>query len=204
MSDDTTTTASAESTTDTSHPEAQPSQAEAQTGQGQTAETTETSQEQSKGSYTITVPEGMVLNEPLMAAVTPILQEMKMNNEQVQTLSDAFSKVQQTMDIEKAKVAEQAFQEQTATWQQEVKADKELGGTKYDENLAIASQALKQFGSPEFKQILEETGLGSNKEVIRAFFHIGKELSEGRMIPGDTTGGEKVPLANRLFPTMAH
>ena len=205
MSENTLMTAPAEtqtSTTETSHPQAQPSQAEAQTGQGQTAETTTTSQEPSKDSYTITVPEGMVLNESLMTALTPILQEMNMNNEQVQTLSDAWSKVQQTTDTENVKATEQAFQEQIVTWQQEVKADTELGGLKYDENLAIANQALKQFGSSEFKQILEDTGLGNNKEVIRTFFHIGKELSEGRMISGEGSGGDGLSLARKIFTTM--
>ena len=202
MSNDTTATAPAESTTETSHPQAQPSQAEAQTGQGQTAETTETSQEQSKDSYTITVPEGMVLNESLMKSVTPMFHEMGLDNEQVQRLSDAYSEVQKITDVENGKVTEQAFQEQVATWQQEVKADKELGGAKYDENLTIANTALKQFTTPEYRQRLEETGEGNYKETIRAWYKVGKELSEGRMISGQAAAGETLSLARKIFTTM--
>jgi len=190
---------------ETSQPAVQPDAAETATVQGDKDQTTTEGEKEAgdtKASpYPITVPEGMVVNESLMEAVTPIFQEMGLEPEQVQTLADAYSQV----ELARAKADEQAHLEQMTTWQDEVKADPEIGGAKFDEHLGMANQALKQFGSPELIQLLDETGMGNNKEVIRAFMKVGKELSEGSMVPGGEAGSAKPTLdqvARQMFPTM--
>ncbi len=184
----------------TSDPAATPA---ANTGDGETAAAA--TGEEGEGTvappspYPVTVPEGMVLNEALMTAVTPILQKMNLNLEQVQELSDAVSQAEAAKEEAKKKEDAQAFLDQAKTWQEEVKTDKELGGQKYTENLAMANQALKQFGSPELITLLTETGLGNHKEVVRAFHNVGKQLLEGAIVPGNPTGGENETLADRLY-----
>jgi len=193
VSDATTTTPETSHPTDQAAPESP-----AEQGQPAEGEATDTG-EGEQGPYTITVPEGMVLNESLMKAVTPIFQEMGLSQEQAQTLADAYSQV----ELEREKHAEREQLEQIATWQEEVKADPDLGGAKFTERLGVANQALKQFGNEALTQILDETGLGNNKEVIRAFYKIGKQLGEGQMATGQSPGDQgKSPLENRLYPSM--
>lgn len=87
-------------------------------------------------------------------------------------------------------VAKQEASIQTVldTWENESKADEEIGGAKFDENVAVAMKAVDRFGGPQLKSALEETGLGSHPEVIRAFFKVGKAMSDDAMF---TSGNEK-------------
>lgn len=87
-------------------------------------------------------------------------------------------------------------------WQEQAKADKEFGGDKFDENLAVAKRALEKFGTPEFNAYLNATGLGNHPELIRAFYRAGKAISEDGFVPGrgGQQGGDS--LAQRMFPTM--
>ena len=82
-----------------------------------------------------------------------------------------------------------------------MKVDKEIGGEKFTENLALARKALESFGTPELQDVLNMTGLGNHPEVIRAFYKAGKAISEDRFIPGTPKGAE-MDMAKRMFPTM--
>ena len=68
--------------------------------------------------------------------------------------------------------------------QESARADKEFGGEKLDENLAIAKTALDKFATPEFTKLLNDTGLGNHPEVLRVFVRAGKAISPDSVIPG--------------------
>ena len=89
------------------------------------------------------------------------------------------------------------------SWAESVKTDKEIGGEKLAENLAVAKRAVDTFGSPALKELLTPTGLGNPPEVVKAFFKAGKAISED----GFVRGAPKAPatesdLAKSLFPSM--
>lgn len=75
-------------------------------------------------------------------------------------------------------------------WINGTKADKEFGGDKLPENLAIARKGMEKFGSPELRTLLDESGLGNHPEVIRVFFRVGKTISEDGFV-----GGKAAPAA---------
>ncbi len=53
---------------------------------------------------------------------------------------------------------------------------KELGHS-YDESMALAKKAVNQFGGDEFKNFLNETGMGDDPRFVKAFIKIGKALA---------------------------
>lgn len=112
------------------------------------------------------------------------------------------------------KAAELATQQDKATvteqqneWINQVKVDKEFGGSALNANLAIAKKALDTWGGEALKDVLNTTGLGNHPEVIRFFYRAGKALSEdGFQRGGEGTGrqvGTFEQAAAALFPTMA-
>ena len=54
-------------------------------------------------------------------------------------------------------------------------------GNAYDQKLATAHRAVREFGGEELAAALDETGLGNNQQMIKAFAAIGEKIS------GDTT-----------------
>ena len=76
-------------------------------------------------------------------------------------------------------------------WETAVKADSELGGERHDEVMGTAAQALKTFGTPELHSFLLESRLGSNPEVVRLLYRVGKAISQDGVTPGRATPGTK-------------
>ena len=77
-----------------------------------------------------------------------------------------------------------ALQAMTSEWAETSKADKEFGGEKLGENLAIAKTALDKFATPEFTKLLNDTGLGNHPEVLRVFYRAGKAISADTVVTG--------------------
>lgn len=102
-------------------------------------------------------------------------------------------------------MAEQQAAQHTAMvegWTNASKADKEFGGDKLDENLAIAQKAMQTLGTPELLSFLNESGLGNHPELIRAFYKAGMKISEDNIvIPGGSVTGFD-SAAKKMFPTM--
>ena len=90
-----------------------------------------------------------------------------------QRLHDAY--VQRMMDSQSNAVLDQ--QRELEDWKNEIKKEY---GTAYDEKVGMARRAVRAFGSEELSNLLDNSGLGSHPEMIRAFAKIGAELSTGQ------------------------
>ena len=62
-------------------------------------------------------------------------------------------------------------------------------GSAYDLNVTHARAALAEFASPELVEYLEQTKLGNNVEMIKAFFNVRKAMIGDAGIVGDGTAG---------------
>jgi hypothetical protein len=144
-------------------------------------------------SYTFAAPEGVTLDTAAVEEFSAIAKELGLEQGKAQAIADVAVKMQQ-----RQAEAQQAL---VTSWVEQVKVDKEIGGDKFAENLAVARKALETFGTPELQDVLNMTGLGNHPEVIRAFYKAGKAISEDRFIPGSPKGPE-MDLAKRMFPTM--
>jgi hypothetical protein len=78
----------------------------------------------------------------------------------------------------------------------ELKADKDLGGTKFDATVAAANKGLREFlkENPEAEQdavigMLLRSGYTNNKALVRAFARIGRMTDEDQPDAGGKGGG---------------
>lgn len=94
--------------------------------------------------------------------------------------------------------ADQAFTQQIETWENEAKADADIGGDKFDENMAAAKKAIDTLGSDDLKAILNESGVGSHPAVIKFVVKVGQALSESPVLKSGEGGGKK-SLVNSLY-----
>ena len=69
-------------------------------------------------------------------------------------------------------------------WANSARTDQEIGGERFQENLGVAKKAMEAYASPELRQLLNESTLGNNPEVIRLFYRVGKDMSEDRLVTG--------------------
>ena len=144
-------------------------------------------------SYELKMPEGIELDKAAAEEFSTIAKELKLDQPTAQKLADIAAKMQQRQV--------ESHQNLVQSWVEQVKADKDIGGDKLTENLGVARKALETFGSPELRDVLNATGFGNHPEVIRAFYKIGKAISEDKFVKGAPPGPE-ADLAKRMFPNM--
>lgn len=146
--------------------------------------------------YEFALPDGFQMDEAGLAAFSEFAKDLDMPQEAAQKMLEKMGPVMQQRQMA-------AIEQVQNQWTEASKSDKEFGGAKLDENLAVARKALDAFGSPELSKLLKETGLGNNPEIIRAFYRTGKAISEDSFVAG-TQGkpsGYKDP-AKSLYPNQ--
>lgn len=145
-------------------------------------------------SYELKMPDGVQLDSAAAEEFTAIAKELKLDQAAAQKLADIGAKMATRQAEAHAQLVE--------TWTEQVKADKEIGGDKLDENLGIARKAIDTFGSPELKALLNSTGMGNHPEVVKLAFKVGKAISEDRFVTGSPKGNASNDPAKKLFPNM--
>lgn len=146
------------------------------------------------------MPEGFQLQAEMTNDIKSVAKELNLTQEQAQKLADIAANRVQFANASQVEALKQA----QTQWSQDSKADKEFGGDALNENLSVAKKALDQFGTPELRNLLNESGLGNHPEIIRAFYRAGKAISEdNHFVPS----GAKVSQGQRdhakaLYPTQ--
>jgi len=150
--------------------------------------------------YEFKAPEGTAFDDAVIAEYSAVAKELGLSQVDAQKVIDKLA----------PKIAERTVAANTAAFNAfkdgllaQAKADKEFGGDKLNENLAVANKALDAYGSPELRKLLDTSGLGNHPEIIRAFLKVGKTISEDKFVPGglQPTKGEK-NAANALYPNQ--
>ena len=172
-------------------------QAEGSKADGQQAEGTKTEGEQGKPQgapekYEFKAAEGTTFDDAVIGAFSEAAKELNLSQDAAQKVLDKVAPVIQARQAEQIAVAH-------AAWADSAKADKEFGGDKLGENLAVAKKALETFGTPELRTLLNESGMGNHPEVIRAFYRAGKAISEDKFIGGKATTADAND-ARSLYP----
>ena len=143
-------------------------------------------------NYAFQFAEGLEVDPTSLDDLKTLAKDLKLPMDQAQKIADLGAKQAQRW----AEAQEQAIQNATAQWIEQVKADKEIGG---EANLAVAKTALSQFGTPELTALLNESRLGNHPEVIRFFYKVGKAIGDDAVIPGSRTTNRAADPARRMY-----
>jgi hypothetical protein len=130
--------------------------------------------------YELAMPEGFVVNADALAEAEGIFRELGLTNDAANKLVPAAVRlVEDTLAKVHAATA-QLDAERRKAWADEVMADPELGGSEenHAKVKAIAAKAIDAFAGEEFRQMVNESGLGNHPALVRAFYRVGKAIGE--------------------------
>lgn len=148
---------------------------------------------QAPESYELKMPEGVELDKAAADEFIAIAKELKLDQANAQKFADVGAKMAQRQIESHAKLVE--------SWAEQVKTDKDIGGDKLQENLAVARKAIETFGTPDLKDVLNSTGLGNHPAFVKFAYQFGKAISEDKFVTGSPKGPE-TDMAKRMFPSM--
>ena len=105
--------------------------------------------------------------------LTDVFKKAKLSQEQADILLNAYhgdiANLGQQFDNE----LQTAIVNQRNTWANQVKADSELGGQNFANTKLNIGRVMQQFGTPELKNFLNESGLGYNPDFVRFMNKVG-------------------------------
>lgn len=152
------------------------------------------------GKYTLTMPEGVQVDQELLDAVGADFKELGLTHKQAQQLADKFIEV----NTKRAEKQAEQFAETITKWGEDAKKDKEIGGANWDGSVKDARRAIDTLGTPELKNYLEITGGGNHPEIIRLFAKVGSMIKEDSPANGGAEGaGKPADPAHVLYPNDA-
>lgn len=134
-------------------------------------------------------PEGQQLDAQTVEQFAEVAKELDLSQGAAQKMLDKMAPVlaqrqaDQIADVQKQ-------------WAEQAKVDKEFGGENLQQSLGQAEGALKNYATPEFRQLLKETGLGNHPEMIRFCVRVGKATGEDGFVSGQAApgGGKRKPF----------
>lgn len=158
--------------------------------------------------YTFEPPEGIELDANTMGEIDKFSErarEMGLSQAQYQSLIEYdISRAQQLNDE-----AISGWNERVDGWKQTARADKEIGGEKFDASVKVAKQTMAQFGDAELAAMLRSPtpenpqglALGNHPAMLRFLNRVGKALGEPSLLQGDAAPETEGTL-KRLYPSM--
>ena len=149
----------------------------------------------SPDKYEFKQPEGRSFDAEVLSTFGEVAKSLGLSQDKAQTIIDKLAPVMEQRQSDR-------LADERAAWVKSIKSDKEIGGDKFAESLAVAQKALKSFGSPELTKLLNDSGLGDHPDVIRFFHKVGKSISEDGMVQG-RAAAEPVDSLLAMYPSMA-
>lgn len=152
------------------------------------------------GKYALTMPEGVEVDQALLDELGPEFKELGLTNAQAQKLADKFIASQQA----KAEKQGEAWSSTVTKWADDAKADKDIGGDKWEATVSASQRAVKQFGTPALREYLNASGGGNHPELIRFMAKVGSMIKEDSPAGSGAEGsGKPADAAHILFPSDA-
>jgi len=153
-----------------------------------------------------TLPEGEELDENALPMVQDLFKELGLPQDKAQEVLNKL------MEIDKAR---QPTQEQiqtmqveritalNASWGEACKKLPELGGENFAKSAEVAASVMTQFGTPELREFLNYSALGSHPEFFKFIHAVGSSMKQDTMVHG----GEEAPSSSkkpeeRLWPGL--
>lgn len=149
------------------------------------------------------LPEGATLDKTLTDKFLGVMNDGAMTPA---ARAQALIDLQAEASVAASERASQLWEEQRQTWRDEIKADKEIGGAKLDENLGQISKLIDAYGSPELRQAFDVTGAGDNPHIVKFLAKVAALHSESTPTSGKppvSSGNAHENLAAKLYPSMA-
>lgn len=138
-------------------------------------------------AYEFTPPDGHTFDDGVMDAFKETAKGLNLTNEGAQAILDSVLP-------KMAEATKDRLDAHRTEWREQAKNDDEFGGSGFETNVKIANQALSRFASEEMKSLLHESGLGDHPEFVRAFYRIGKAISEDTILTGGQPGIQEEDL----------
>lgn len=159
-----------------------------------------------------TLPEGIARDSPLLTTFSAEAARLGIPQAQAQALvtavGDRLAADAKAAGEAQATAQMSAWSATNEAWQAEIRADKEIGGSKFEAMKSNVARlfddyagTLNSLGRKALNEALLHTGAGNHPAIVRVFAKIAAAHTEGGFVAG-SPGRGPVDRAALMYPTM--
>ena len=164
-------------------------------------------QETTTADFVATLPEGVEASEALLKPFAEVVKEHGVPHEVAQKFVDLYVDAQTQAAEAAAQQDLDEWKAQQSRWVEEVKTDKELGGTNFEATQTAIRTFFGKYADAETREFFNATGLGNHPKLVRLFARVAKADSEDSLGGAARTSGSAQPseaeMLARMYPTMS-
>ncbi len=139
-----------------------------------------------------TTPEGQPIKGPVIEAFTEMAKGQKWTQE---VASEHLGRLSQSMRDARTALA--------VEWEKELRADKEVGGDKFDEHIGQVKAAVERIAGAEYFESLVASGLERHPPTVRAWLKVAKAIAPDKFIAGVKVTGRPGDIVNPADTSVA-
>lgn len=147
--------------------------------------------------YDLKLPEGSQLDPSTVEKVSAFAKEKGLTQDQAQMVLE-----QRNTAVGEFVTNQQAgLRKMVDGYLTTAKADPEIGGEKAKESFETAKRVVDRYASPEFKKVVNETGLGNHPELIRLLARVGKAMGNDKLVVASAqAAAQPKSIADVFYP----
>ena len=134
------------------------------------------------GAYEFEIPEGVELSDEDKTQWSETFKELGLTRAQ----AAALVANQSASALAQAEATREFLVQQQTEHLEAAKADKEIGGDKWDESVTLANKGLEALQGSAIKDLILQTGNANNPEMIRELRRIGLMTKDDTFENGST------------------
>lgn len=146
-----------------------------------------------------TIAQELVADTEALESAKVLFAKYGLSQEQAQELIDVQNQLMTRQHKEFAQKMQTETDQLLGKWENEVRADEELGGAKIKENMAIARSAAINLGVPEALAVISEANMSSNPAILRLLYRAGKALQESGYAVSGKGSKRNIPLEELMY-----
>jgi len=144
----------------------------------------------------VKVPEGLSWNKAAESKVLAKLHARGLTKSQAQGVIDDYLGLANEGRILSEQGKNQTIETASAAMRTE-------WGGLYDQNIALVQRIVNEFGDDDFKNYLDDTGMGNDPRFLKWAYAVGRPMLEDNLIRGDGLGMKRAEAQAEIDTIMA-
>lgn len=154
-------------------------------------------------TYEFKLPDGAELDEKALPMVQDLFKELGLPQDKAQAVLEKLLEIDNARQPSPEQI-QQHYEEQAAAlnknWGEECRKLEGIGGENFNKSLETCSQVMVKFASPELRNFLTYSALGSNPEFFKFIHAIGSAMSQDTLEHGGAASKGPRSIENILWP----
>jgi hypothetical protein len=155
--------------------------------------------------YEFKMPEGVELDEKAAPLVQELFKELGLPQDKAQAVLDKLLAIDSARNPTDEQVEQQQVEAIGAlnkSWADECAKLPDIGGENFNKSLETTSKVMVKFATPELREMLNRSALGSNPEFFKFIHSIGSAMSQDTLEHGGNAGKGPRSIEERLWPAQ--